>query len=271
MGDLKHYVISGGVRGRERLKMLARVMQPMTSSLLDRVGIDAGMKVLDVGCGSGAVSFELAKRVGSEGKVIGADLDQIKIELANDEASQLGVSNVEFCSFDIRDHNEFDKFDVVYARFLLTHLADPFDAAQCFFRLLKAGGKVIVEDIDFSGHFVHPPLAAFDRYRELYCTSVRRRGGDPNIGPRVPKILKDCGFVDVDLAVVQPVALTGETKLLGPITLENIAEAAIAEGLTTQAEIDELVGQLYDFAADPNTVSGLPRIVQTWGRKEPNG
>src|SRR5690242_2393721 len=98
MGDLKHYVISGGVRGRERLKMLARVMQPMTSSLLDRVGIDAGMKVLDVGCGSGAVSFELAKRVGSEGKVIGADLDQIKIELANDEASQLGVSNVEFCS-----------------------------------------------------------------------------------------------------------------------------------------------------------------------------
>ena len=126
----------------------------------------------------------------------------------------------------------------------------------------------IVEDIDFSGCFVHPPSKAFDRYHEIYCSAVRKRGGDPNIGPRLPLLLKDAGFQNVDVMVVQPMGLEGEVKLLGPMTMEAIADAAIAEQLTTSEEAAKIVTALYDYAVDISTLAGTPRIVQTWGRKK---
>jgi ubiquinone/menaquinone biosynthesis C-methylase UbiE len=68
-----HYLIRGGVEGRERLRILARVMRPTTISLFDRVGIKARMACLDVGCGGGDVTLDLACLVGPEGRVVGWD------------------------------------------------------------------------------------------------------------------------------------------------------------------------------------------------------
>jgi len=267
MSNLKHYVIRGGVKGHERLKVLSRVMQASTATLFNSVGVGSGMTCLDVGCGSGDVAMELARLVGPGGRVVGVDIDEIKLALAKDEADKLGISNLEFCSIDIRESPQKPEYDLVYARFLLTHLSDPATTVKCFNQFLKPGGLVIVEDIDFSGCFVHPPSAAFDRYHELYCTAVTRRGGDPNIGPRLPGLLCDAGFLDVDLYVVQPMGLSGDVKLLVPLTMEAIVDAAMAEQLTTKAEADELVAALFEYAADPRTVAGAPRIVQSWGRK----
>ena len=263
---LDHYVIRGGSKGHERLKVLARVMHPTTAALFDRVGISTGLYCLDVGCGSGDVSMEIARRVGPTGRVVGADIDEIKLGLARAEAQQAGVNNVEFRFFDIRDQSKRPEFDLVYTRFLLTHLNDPAGALNSLRQLLKKGGAIIVEDIDISGCFVHPPSRAFDRYCELYCAAVLKRGGDPNIGPRLPLLLKQAGFKEIGVSVVQPMAMEGEIKVLGgALTLENIGEAAIAEGLTTNEEVNSLVKELYEFAEDPDTLMGAPRIVQTWG------
>ena len=62
-------------------------------------------------------------------------------------------------------------------------------------------------------------------------------------------------------------AFEGETKLITPLTMENIGDAAIAEGLTTKEEVDELVKALYDYAQDPVTLGGVPRIMQSWGKR----
>jgi hypothetical protein len=53
--------------------------------------------------------------------------------------------------------------------------------------------------------------------------------------------------------------------------MENIADAVLQDGLATRDEIDRLVRELYDFAADPNTITGLPRVVQVWGRRPRSG
>ncbi len=84
--ERKHYIIRGGVEGRERLRILARVMLPTTLSLFDRVGITPGVVSLDVGCGGGDVTFELAQLVGPEGRAVGSDIDETKLELARREA-----------------------------------------------------------------------------------------------------------------------------------------------------------------------------------------
>jgi hypothetical protein len=155
----------------------------------------------------------------------------------------------------------------VYARFLLTHLSDPASAVRTFYQHLRPGGRVAVEDIDFSGYFTYPRSRAFDRYHELYCAVVHRRGGDPNIGPRLPLLLKEGGFEEVGVCTVQPIGIQGEVKLLNPITMENIADAVLEEGLATGEEIEEVVRELYAFAADDGTVAGVPRVVQAWGRR----
>ena len=260
------YVIRGGLAGRERLRVLARVMQPTTSALLDRLGLSDGMRCLDVGCGGGDVAREIAMRVAPHGSCIGADLDQTKIDLARDEARASGIGNVEFQCVNACDASTLPAFDFVYARFLLTHLKDPASTLHGLVKRLTAGAIIAIEDIDCSAQFVHPPSAAFDRYRELYREVVRRRGGDPDIGPRLPLMFSDAGVRDISVSVVQPMGLTGEAKLMNPITMENIADAAIAEGLTTREEADRLVADLHAFAADPRTLAGVPRVFQVWGR-----
>jgi hypothetical protein len=80
-------------------------------------------------------------------------------------------------------------------------------------------------------------------------------------------LLERAGFEDIGVSVVQLVGTRGEAKLLNPITMENIAGAVLEDGLATREEIDDVVRELYEFAANPSTVAGLPRIVRAWGRR----
>jgi ubiquinone/menaquinone biosynthesis C-methylase UbiE len=262
-----HYAIRGGIEGRERLRILSRVMQPTTLALLNRAGVGAGMTCLDVGCGGGDVAFDLARLVGPSGRVVGADIDGTKLEIARHEAAQQGLTNVEFLFDDIAHDHPRETFDVVHARFVLTHLPDPARALAHMRAALRPGGTIVLEDIDFRGHFSYPESPALWRYVDLYTQLVRQRGGDPNIGPRLPSLLADAGFQDVRVNVVQPAAVDGEAKLITPITMQNIADAALAAGFMTRAEVDELTQELYDFAHTPGTFGTVARIVEAWATR----
>ncbi len=261
------YVIRGGVDGRERLRILARVMQPTTQSLFERVGMRPGMACLDAGCGGGDVTLELARLAGSTGHAVGIDIDEIKLELARQEATASRIGNVSFHQTEIGAAQFEPEFDIIYARFLLTHLPNPAAVIAKMQSWLKPGGMLVIEDIDFTGHFCHPESAAFRRYVELYTSAVKRRGGDPHIGPRIPPLLVEAGFAGVQMHVVHPAGIDGEVKLINPLTMENIAEAVIADGLASPAEVAEIVAELYEFARNPRTVASVSRVVQSWGRK----
>jgi ubiquinone/menaquinone biosynthesis C-methylase UbiE len=264
--EQKHYIIRGGQEGRARLQVLSRVMQPTTLNLLNRAGIRPGMACLEVGCGSGDVAFDLARLVGPNGRVVATDLDEIKLNLASQEAEQLHLTNVELRLVDTVN-DQFDKFDFAHARFVLSHLPDPQKALQKIWQAIRPGGVLAVQDTDFRGHFCHPEFAAFTRYVELYTKTVQQRGGDSNIGPRLPGLLVQAGFEAVQMNIVQVAEMSGESKLMAPITMENIADSAMAEGLAIQAEVDRLVHELYEFACKPDTVVSGPRVIQTWGHR----
>ncbi len=263
---IERYVIRGGIEGRERLRLLSEVMAPSTRALLAEVGIPAGAQCLDVGCGGGDVTLELARAAGPAGRAVGVDLDKTKIEIARREAEQQSCSTVAFEVRDVTAWEPDDLFDVVFARFLLTHLPDPERLVSAMRRHIRPGGVIIVEDIDFRGHFAEPDCPALLRYVELYTKSVQARAADPNIGPRLPGLLREAGFEDVRMKLVHPAALEGGIKLLTCVTLENIAEAVIKDGLVTEDELRATIEELYAFARNPHTVLGGPRIFQAWGR-----
>lgn len=259
------YIITSGQRGRERLRVLARVMLPGTLQLFDQLGVREGWRCLDSGCGGGDVTFELARRVAPRGRVTGIDLDEEKLELARTEARSRQLANVEFVSADVSEYAELQGCDMVYSRFVLTHLREPARALNRMLQSLRPGGLLAVEDIDFRGHFCYPACPAFDRYVELYTQAVRERGADPEIGPRLPLLLRAAGFENVAMKVVQPAGYEGEVKLVNPITLAGIADALVASGLATNQEIQGLLRELQAFAEDSNTVMSIARVIQCWG------
>jgi hypothetical protein len=132
---------------------------------------------------------------------------------------------------------------------------------------LEPEGVLVVEDIDCSGHFCHPPSPAFSRYVEWYTKAAQARGCDPNIGPRLPGLLRDAGLDDVGVNVVHPAGLSGDVKLIGPITLENVAESIVSADLATPDEVQQTIEELYVFARAEGTLLSLPRMMQSWGRR----
>src|SRR5262245_14614405 len=107
------YVIRGGLEGRERLRMLARVMGPTTEALLATVGIPPTARCLDSGCGGGDVTRSLAALV-PDGCVVGVDFDEAKVAMARDEAAAAGITNVEYRTGDAMSTPQRDEmFDVV--------------------------------------------------------------------------------------------------------------------------------------------------------------
>jgi predicted O-methyltransferase YrrM len=186
------------------------------------------MHCLDVGCGIGAVTLRMAEIVGSTGRVVGLDVDEDCLALARHEAQTL-LLNVEFRSGTAGDLQETAAYDLVFGRFVLTHLREPEKALARMVQAARPGGVVVVEDIQFTGHFSFPACRAFDRYVDLYQEVVRRKGGDPNIGPRLPGMFLDTGLANVDLEVIQPTFREGPGKQIAAVTMEHIREAVVGE------------------------------------------
>ena len=264
---MKHYIIRGGIEGKKRLELLSRAMWPTTSRALERAGISRGMTCLDLGCGGGDVTYELAGIVGPEGRITGVDFDEVKIGLARQGASERGLAHVDFRPLDVLTWDEDSRYDFIYCRFLLTHLKNPLDALRRMLRALRPGGSALVEDIDFSGSFCYPPNAAMHTYERLYSAAAARRGCDADIGPKLYGMLREAGFAPVEFEIVQPAFATGESKQLAVLTLVNIAEAVIAEGLASREELDSTIEELGRHTDDDRTIIGAPRVFQVIGRR----
>jgi len=262
------YIIAGGVAGKQRLEAIARALWPTTSALLNAAGVGPGMRVLDLGCGGGDVAFKLAALVGATGSVVGLDMDETKLALARQAAAALRCSNLDFRNAQAQDWSEQDRYDCVYSRFLLTHLADPPAMLRQMRRAVRSGGLVVIEDIDFTGNFSYPANAGFSTYVRLYRAAAARQGADADVGPKLYGMLLTAGWRDVAVRVVQPVFVSGEGKQLALLTLVNIADGLLEEGLVTEAELHTAVDELTAFTGDPASLISFPRIFQLWARRE---
>ena len=260
------YVINGGTEGRNRLRVLAEVFGTATHNLLSRAGIPEGARCLDLGCGGGDVTRDLAQMVGPTGTVLGVDYDAVVLDAARQETVDAGLTNVSFAASDVTSWTPESQFDVVYARFIFSHLGDPSAVMAGLRTHMAPDGVMIVEDVDFRGHFAEPPCPALTRYTELYTQSVRKRGADPWIGPKLPAHLRAAGFEDVNVQIYHPVALRGGIKQLTCTTMANIGAAVLQDNLTTEEEFTATLNELTAFADDTSTLMGGPRTFQVWGR-----
>jgi 2-polyprenyl-3-methyl-5-hydroxy-6-metoxy-1,4-benzoquinol methylase len=267
----ERYVIRGGREGYDRLLVLARKRWPDTLALFQRAGLAAGMKCLDVGCGGGAVSLEMARLVTPGGVVVGVDMDGVKLALARQAAAERHIRNVEFRELNVNDWNEPDAYDAVFSRALLQHLSQPVDLLRRMWAGVRPGGLLIVEDADFDGWCCDPPNAAFDFFVRTFKEVAQRNGGDATLGRKLHRYFLQAGIPASHFSVVQSVHASGEEKTLPLSTLQLSGEAIISAGIADREEIDRALASLGEFINDPGTVVSGPRMFQAWARRSSRG
>jgi ubiquinone/menaquinone biosynthesis C-methylase UbiE len=266
---MDRYVIRGGREGAARLEVLARNWGPTTSALLDRVGIRPGARCLDLGCGAGDVTIELARRAGPSGRVTGVDMDAVKLEVAREKADGAGESaTTEFIVGNVYELAPAETYDVVYCRFLLQHLSRPVEALQRMWAAVAPGGALVVEDTDFSAQFCYPPDDAFAFWSERYPELLRRAGGDPESGRKLAAWFAEVGSPKPEIRVVQLAHLSGKQKTLPILTIEATATAMREADVATADEIAGALARLEVLASDSVTLFGSPRVFQVWARRE---
>ena len=207
-----------------------------------------GARLLDVGCGPGSVTIDLAARLGA-GSVVGVDTSSAVVEIAQKAAADAGASNV---TFQVADAYELpfedDAFDVVHAHQVLQHLTDPIAALQEMRRVTRPGGLVAVRDADYSGMTWYPPSAGLDDWLALYHEVTQANGADANAGRRLLAWVREAGF---DPAGIVPSAgvwcyATPEDRTwwaglwADRSVASNFAAQAIAHGLADEVGLELL-------------------------------
>jgi SAM-dependent methyltransferase len=260
------YTIAGGLADAQRLARQAHVMHDATEALLSRVGVRSGWSCLDVGCGDGQVTMELARIVGPNGRIVGIDIDAAALELARRNAIEAGM-RVEFVQADATGLLEHGGFDLAYSRLLLSHLLEPLAALRSMSLQLRSGGAVAVEDLFLGTLRSDPPAPALDWLQEVYGATVRFHGGDPTIGPRLRALLSAAGLVGVEEHTVTNRIATVEDKLFLAQLVRNMRASTLAAGAATESELDTLQVQVERAARSPDSTFYQARIHQVWGRR----
>jgi SAM-dependent methyltransferase len=188
------------------------------------------MSLLDVGCGPGTITVDLAKRV-APGTVVGLDREPAVIEEARRLLPENGAANVEFRTGDVYSLELAEgSFDVVHAHQMLQHLTDPVRALVQMRRVLRPGGIVAIRDSDYGGFVWAPSDPLLDRWLALYHDVCRRNGADADAGRRLLSWTRAAGFTEVAVtSSTWTFADADDRGWWGELWAERVTESSFAE------------------------------------------
>lgn len=192
----------------ERLYRQASTILDTERRFWPSAGIVTGQKVLDLGCGSGVVTRELAKQVYPT-QVVGVDISNNLIDkgiqaysIKHKSKKERVQNNVSFQQGSVYDLPFPDaSFDVVYARLLFQHLSEPLQALSNVIRVLKPGGLICVVDVDKDWSSAYPEPQNSTELVQAMVQKQLSQGGDPWVGRKLSHYLKSAGLIQVQTTV----------------------------------------------------------------------
>jgi ubiquinone/menaquinone biosynthesis C-methylase UbiE len=171
-----------------------RTAENSAAHLLPR--LRSGQSLLDVGCGPGTITVDLARRV-APGRVVGIDRSAEVIAQARAQAEREGVP-VELAVGDVYALDFADaSFDIVHAHQVLQHLTDPVAALRAMRRVTRPGGTVAARDSDYSCFAWAPLDPLLERWQELYRAVARHNRAEPDAGRFLKAWARAAGFSEV--------------------------------------------------------------------------
>ncbi|MCC3771343.1 methyltransferase domain-containing protein [Streptomyces sp. UNOC14_S4] len=208
------------------------------------------LRILDVGCGPGTITADLAAHV-PEGSVTGLDRAEDVLDRARAVARERALDNVDFTVGDVQALDFPDaSFDVVHAHQVLQHLGDPVGALREMRRVCRPGGVVAVRDADYAGMAWYPRVPGLDEWVDVYRRVARANGGEPDAGRRLLSWAHAAGFTDITAgASVWCYATPEERAWWSGLWADRTVASAYARHAVTGHHADE---------------AGLTRIAEAW-------
>lgn len=239
-----------------------RTVQNSAAYLLP--SLSAGQRVLDVGCGPGTISIDLARRV-SPGEVIGIDSSADVIEQASALAHDNGLTNAHFAVGDVYVLDfEDNSFDVVHAHQVMQHLANPVEAMREIRRVLKPGGIFAARDVIYGSTSWYPALPALDTWLTAQRAVIRANGGDPDAGRALKAWSRHAGFHTVQSSASMWCYSSDEERdwwggSWAVRALEsNFAAQSIEAGVASLADLHAIADAWRYWAGDADGWFGMP-------------
>ncbi|GAA4989146.1 methyltransferase domain-containing protein [Kineococcus glutinatus] len=213
-----------------------------------------GTTVLDVGCGPGTITADLAALVGPAG-VVGVDSAPGVLAEARAAAAARGLDGLRF---EVADGAALPfpdgSFDVVHAHQVLQHVADPVAVLAEMRRVCRPGGLVAARDSDYAAMTWYPCPAGLERWLEDYRRTARANGGEPDAGRRLLSWARAAGFADVTASASTWCFATPEDRTWwGGLWAERVTSSALAERLradgAAQEELERVAAGWREWAA----------------------
>ena len=181
-GPQSFYALGHSEQELQRLSRQGEVFGPFTRQLFEEAGINQGMRVLDVGCGSGDVAFLAANLVGLSGEVVGLDRERKAVEWATARAHSHGMTNVKFLEGDPAEM-EFDRqFDAIVGRLVLMYYPDPVDAIRKLMRHVRPDGLIVFQELDMANARSVPFAPLFERSLTWIKQTLSATGAQIQLG-----------------------------------------------------------------------------------------
>jgi ubiquinone/menaquinone biosynthesis C-methylase UbiE len=217
-----------------------------------------GTSVLDVGCGPGTITADLARLV-APGPVVGLDASEEIVAQARADAADAALPSLSFetgSMFDLRFAD--GTFDVVHAHQVLQHVGDPVAALVEMRRVCRPGGVVAARDSDYPGFRYFPEDPELDRAIAAYGALTRRNGAHWDAGRRLLSWAHAAGFTAVvPTASVWCFATPSDREWWGGLWADrflqsSMAEQLVAEGLATAADLSSFATAWRRWAVSPD-------------------
>jgi ubiquinone/menaquinone biosynthesis C-methylase UbiE len=231
---------------------------------LGLLGIADGQRVLDVGCGSGAVTRAIARRVGDRGLALGLDQSPALLAVARELAREAGLGDrIEFREGSVLRLPFPDRsFDAVLCATVLSHVPGGEAAIPELVRVLRPGGRLGVFDMDTDmTTFTHPDRALT---RRIVAAASDATAVDGWLARRMPSLFEQAGLVDIRARGFFPLETDPQSFYAG--LAERSAEVALKAGAITAAERSRWVQALHAEQARGPVVAGRLHIF-VQGRK----
>jgi ubiquinone/menaquinone biosynthesis C-methylase UbiE len=260
-----------GADESERLRLLAQgeIHRAEAEALFDRIEIPAGGRAVDFGCGPLGVLDLLSCRVGPAGEVVGLDSEPRMIGFAQRSVAERGLANVKLVRADAGATGlDANSFDLAHERLVLVNLTSPQDVVAEMARVVRPGGWVVLENVDWLTWICEPPHPAWDSLMDALVQTWGTLGLDPFMGRRMPAFLRGAGLVDAAIEVRPHSWRPGEPNQLLLLRFIDIFRDQIVDGGFLDAPgLARLAVELEEHLSRPETFVMHPLLFQAWGRK----
>jgi ubiquinone/menaquinone biosynthesis C-methylase UbiE len=267
MTESAEYLLGTNDSELDRLGVQHAIWRDLAEAVLDRAGVGPGMTVLDLGCGPGFVTEELARRVGPSGRVVALDESPRWHEVlrARDFAAPVELVQAKIQEADLGE----DRFDAVFSRWVFSFFDDLDSVCSQVQRALRPGGRLVVQDYNHEGVSVFPKSAGFEAVIRATREYYRRAGGNSWVMGSLPAAAKRAGLT---LTELHPNVMVGGNQ--SPVFqwldvfFPRFSGTFLEEDLITVAEQAQFLTEWAALKTNPDALFYSPMVVDMIATRE---